>query len=70
MARTLPGPVPAALRDRTVRELLEMRYEFDEPFLVDSSRIARELGVTATPHAEAIAATLAAHRAADRRVPV
>jgi nucleoside-diphosphate-sugar epimerase len=70
--RATPWPLLrlAALRDRTVRELLEMRYEFDEPFLVDSSRIARELGVTATPHAEAIAATLAAHRAADRRVPV
>jgi nucleoside-diphosphate-sugar epimerase len=63
--RATPWPLLrlAGLRNRTVRELLEMRYEFDEPFLVDSSRITRELGVTATPYGEAIAATLAGYRA-------
>jgi nucleoside-diphosphate-sugar epimerase len=45
-----------------VRELVEMRYEFEAPFLVDSSRIAHELGVKATPYVEAVARTLADHR--------
>ncbi len=67
--RATPWPLLrlAGLRNPTARELLEMRYEFDEPFLVDSSRIARELGVTATPYADAIAATLAGYRAGAAR---
>ncbi len=32
-----------------VRELVEMRYQFEEPFIVDSSKIASKLGVQATP---------------------
>lgn len=47
----------------TVRELVEMAYEFDEPFVVDSSDIA-ELGVRATPIALALSETLDAYRAA------
>lgn len=46
----------------TVREVVEMAYEFEEPFVVDSSRIAA-LGVTATPIDEALEQTLAAYRA-------
>jgi len=46
----------------TVRELVEMAYEFDEPFVVDSSRIA-SLGLRATPIPEALERTLAAYRA-------
>ena len=45
----------------TVRELAEMAYEFDEPFIVDSSDIAA-LGVHATPIADALAQTLDAYR--------
>lgn len=41
------------------RESLEMLYEFTEPFVVDSSAIERELGVTATPLAEGMARTVA-----------
>src|SRR6185312_3600345 len=33
----------------TVRELLELRYEFEEPFIVDSTKIATKLEVHATP---------------------
>lgn len=47
----------------TVRELLEMAYEFEEPFVVDSSRIAA-LGVRATPIDEALDRTFQAYRAA------
>ena len=33
----------------TVRELVEMQYQFEEPFIVDSSKIAAKLGVTRPP---------------------
>jgi nucleoside-diphosphate-sugar epimerase len=52
----------AALTNGTVRELLEMQYQFDEPFIVDSSKIATELGVRATPAEQALADTLAAYQ--------
>jgi nucleoside-diphosphate-sugar epimerase len=41
-----------------VRELLEMQYQFEEPFIVDSSKITKRLGVTATPLDQAISETL------------
>jgi nucleoside-diphosphate-sugar epimerase len=47
-----------ALTSPVVRELLEMQYQFDEPFIVDSSKITTRLGVTATPLDQAIAETL------------
>ena len=47
-----------SLINPTLRELLEMQYQFDEPFVVDSSKIADRLGLTATPLDEAIAGTL------------
>lgn len=50
------------LRDRTIREVVEMAYEFETDFVVDSSAIATELGVHATPLDEAIALTLEAYR--------
>jgi nucleoside-diphosphate-sugar epimerase len=52
----------AALVFRTLRELLEMQYQFAEPFIVDSSTIASRLGVHATALDEALAGTLAAYR--------
>jgi nucleoside-diphosphate-sugar epimerase len=54
----------AALTDRTVRELLEMQYQFDEPFVVDSAPITTQLGVTATPLEQALELTLAGYRRA------
>ena len=51
----------AALTNSTVRELLEMQYQFDEPFVVDSRKIANELGVRATPIEQALADTLATY---------
>jgi nucleoside-diphosphate-sugar epimerase len=47
----------------TVRELIELQYEFQEPFVVDSSKIATKLGVHATPLDQALADTLATYRA-------
>ncbi len=54
-----------AVANPTVRELLEMQYQFDEPFVVDSSSITSHLGVRATPLEEALEMTLDAYRAAD-----
>ncbi|MEV7135226.1 NAD-dependent epimerase/dehydratase family protein [Arthrobacter sp. NPDC093128] len=62
--RTLP---PLLLRglslfNPTIRELLEMQYQFEEPFIVDSSKITDRLGLTATPIDEALAETLLGYR--------
>ena len=46
----------------TVRELLELQYEFQEPFIVDSTKIAAKLNVNATPLDQALADTLATYR--------
>jgi nucleoside-diphosphate-sugar epimerase len=52
----------AGLVNPTMRELVEMQYQFDEPFVVDSSKIAGKLGVEATPVDQALADTLQEHR--------
>jgi nucleoside-diphosphate-sugar epimerase len=44
----------AALRDRDIRAVLEMGYLFEEPFIVDSSKITNKLGVSATPLPQAL----------------
>ena len=54
------------LANPTLRELAEMQYQFDEPFIVDSSKIATKLGVHATPIGQALAHTSAATAAAER----
>ena len=51
-----------SLANRTLRELLEMQYQFEEPFVVDSTKIADKLGATATPVEEAVLATLRSYR--------
>ncbi|WP_421740648.1 NAD-dependent epimerase/dehydratase family protein [Cellulomonas sp.] len=50
-----------ALTNPTVRELLEMQYQFDEPFIVDSTQITAKLGARATPLDDALAATLTSY---------
>jgi hypothetical protein len=39
-----------------------MQYQFEEPFIVDSNKIANKLGISATPLDAAIAGTLQAFR--------
>src|SRR3954469_5923461 len=51
------------LVNRTVREINEMRYEFDEPFVVDASRAETELGLRAPPLADAVQQTVHWYRA-------
>jgi nucleoside-diphosphate-sugar epimerase len=51
------GPVLLGLiglLNREVRELWEMRYEFEKPYVVDSSRFEMAFGMQATPIEEAI----------------
>jgi hypothetical protein len=45
----------------TVRELIELKYEFQEPFVVDSTKIAAKLDVHATPLDQALADTVASY---------
>lgn len=41
------------------KEMVEMMYEFNQPFVMDSSKFTRTFGMTATPHAEAVRETIA-----------
>ena len=45
-----------------MRELVEMQYEYQAPFIVDSSKITDKLGAHATPLDTAVEATLASYR--------
>jgi nucleoside-diphosphate-sugar epimerase len=62
--RAMPAPLLRALGvvNATMRELVEMQYQFDEPFIVDSSKIANKLGAEATPVEQALTDTLAEYR--------
>jgi nucleoside-diphosphate-sugar epimerase len=51
------------------RELMETRYQWDEAFVADDRTTAARLGVTATPLAEAAAATVAWYRAHGGSAP-
>jgi nucleoside-diphosphate-sugar epimerase len=57
------------LVNRTRREINEMRYEFDEPFIVDASRAETELGLHATPLADGVEQTVRWYREQAIRSP-
>lgn len=46
-----------------LREIVEMRYEFAEPYLLDGSKFSRAFGFTPTPHHDALAETITWFRA-------
>jgi len=50
------------LLNPTMRELVEMSYEFDEPFVLDTTKYQSTFGSDATPLSAAIAATVAWYR--------
>lgn len=50
-----------------IREVVEMQYQFEKPFVVDSTKFEQEFGIHATPLAEAIRATMAWYRAQHTR---
>jgi hypothetical protein len=61
--RRLTGLLRAlGLVNPTMRELVEMQYQFEEPFVVDSAKISNKLGLGATPLDGAVAATLQEYR--------
>jgi nucleoside-diphosphate-sugar epimerase len=64
--RTTPTLLLRALglTNPTVRELVEMRYLFEAPFIVDSSKITTRLGIKATPLDQALTETLTTYRTA------
>jgi nucleoside-diphosphate-sugar epimerase len=62
--RTVPGWLfrVVAQFNPTLREVRELLYEFEEPFVVDHSKYEAAFGAEPTPHREAIEATLAWYR--------
>jgi nucleoside-diphosphate-sugar epimerase len=62
--RALPKLAVRALGivNPTIRELVEIAYEFDAPFVLDTSKYESTFGTTGTPLADAIAATVAWYR--------
>jgi nucleoside-diphosphate-sugar epimerase len=54
----------------SVRELIEMRYEFERPYLLDGGKFTRAFAFTPTPHGDALAPTIAwyrSHKKDERR---
>ena len=62
--RSVPKLVMRALGlfNPMMRELAEMAYEFEEPFVLDTSKYESTFGAAGTPLAHAIAATVAWYR--------
>jgi nucleoside-diphosphate-sugar epimerase len=62
--RSLPKLAVRALGlvNPVLRELAETSYQFDEPFVLDTSKYQAAFGAAGTPLADAIAATLAWYR--------
>lgn len=55
----------AGLVNPMARELCELIYEFDAPFVLDGSKYLRDFGGAPTPHRDALRATLAWYAEAD-----
>jgi nucleoside-diphosphate-sugar epimerase len=62
--RSVPKLVVRALGlfNPLMRELAEMAYEFDEPFVLDTTKYQATFGAAGTPLADAIASTVAWYR--------
>jgi nucleoside-diphosphate-sugar epimerase len=62
--RTLPKLAVRALGlfNPTIRELVELSYEFEQPFVLDTTKYQSTFGTEGTPLATAIAATVAWYR--------
>ena len=46
-----------------IREMIEMQYEFAEPYLLDGAKFTHAFGFTPTPHRDALGGTIAWYRA-------
>ena len=62
--RSVPKLVVRALGlfNPLMRELAEMAYEFDEPFVLDTTKYQSTFGAAGTPLADAVASTVAWYR--------
>ena len=62
--RSIPKPLMRMLGvfNPLMRELAEMAYEFEEPFVLDTTKYQSVFGKSGTPLAAAIAATVAWYR--------
>ena len=49
------------------KETVEMMYEFEQPFIVDSSKFEKTFGTKATPIREAIKATVAWYKSHSKQ---
>ncbi|KRC92746.1 hypothetical protein ASE25_05410 [Terrabacter sp. Root85] len=69
--RVLPRPLgtAAGIVVPFMRELRETRHQFERPFVLDSELTQRTFGLAPTPWDEALAATVAARRAAKAARP-
>jgi nucleoside-diphosphate-sugar epimerase len=60
--KVLRGTAPilwlVGLRNPDARELIEMLYEFDRPFVMESQKVQRAFGIEPTPLREAVGATV------------
>lgn len=72
-SQVLGRPVPLGVMSRPmmrlagvfsplVREAVEVLYQFEQPFVMDSSKFARVFGAQVTPHREAIQQIVTASR--------
>lgn len=53
----------ASLFETQACDVTEIFWQFDRPFLIEASAIETHIGqLTLTPHADAVAQTMAAHR--------
>ena len=54
---SIPGPLLSVLSalSATMREVAAMRYQFDAPFVMDSSAALNELGLAPTPGTRCVA---------------
>jgi nucleoside-diphosphate-sugar epimerase len=69
--RALPKLAVRALGifNPTIRELIEMTYEFDAPFVLDTTKFESTFGTAGTPLTDAIRATLAWYQQRDSNLP-
>ena len=56
----------AGLFSADIREIREMLYQFDRPFVIEAAETTELFGLHATPLAEQVSATVAAYRNAQR----
>ncbi|WP_330230272.1 hypothetical protein OHA40_30480 [Nocardia sp. NBC_00508] len=54
----------AGLLNADAREIRELRYQFDHPFVVDSTAATKKFGIEPTPTRAAVQATLEARNSA------